>query len=137
MRDTIRQWQRVATMALAMMFVVLWLGPAPARAQEPAPTGPVEEAEFNPREAEKNVEVAKYYLKWGKYDAAIDRLKDAIRYKSNYAEAYRLLGEAYEKKGRSGEAVRNYEKYLEILPAAKDAKKVRKKVEKLKEKLAK
>jgi len=105
-----------------------------AFAQEPA-TGAPEEAEFNPLKAEKNLEVGKYYLKKGNWDAAIDRLKDAIRYKSNFAEPHRLLGEAYEKKGNLKEAVAFYEKYLTILPGAEDADKVRKRVDKLSEKM--
>lgn len=105
-----------------------------ASAQEPA-TGAPQETEFNPLKAEKNLEVGKYYLKKGNWDAAIDRLKDSIRYKSNFAEPHRLLGEAYEKKGNLKEAVAFYEKYLKILPGAEDADKVRKRVEKLTEKL--
>lgn len=129
-------WLRATAVALALMAAALGPRAMTLSGQEPQTTGPVEEAEFNPLEAEKNLKVAEYYLKWGNYDAAIDRLKDAIRYKANYALAYCMLGEAYEKKGRLAEAVRNYEKYLEILPSAKDAKKVRKKIERLKEKVA-
>lgn len=98
--------------------------------QQPA-TGAPEETEFNPLKAEKNLEVGKYYLKKGSYDAAIDRFKDAIRYKSNFAEPHRLLGEAYEKKENLKEAVAWYRKYLEILPSAEDADKVRKRIDKL------
>lgn len=98
--------------------------------------GAQQEAEFDPLKAEKNLEVGKYYLRRGNYDAAIDRLKDSIRYKSNYAEPHRLLGEAYEKKGDREEAVRYYKKYLEILPSAEDAEKVKKRIKKLTKKKA-
>lgn len=94
-----------------------------------------QEAEFDPLKAEKNLEVGKYYLRRGNYDAAIDRLKDSIRYKSNFAEPHRLLGEAYEKKGEREEAIRYYKKYLEILPSAEDAGKIGEKIEKLNRKI--
>ncbi|MGH9794720.1 MAG: tetratricopeptide repeat protein [Candidatus Acidiferrales bacterium] len=100
----------------------------PVAAQAPAPQ---QETEFDPLKAEKNLEVGKYYLRRRNYDAAIDRLKDSIRYKSNFAEPHRLLGEAYEKKGEHQEAIRYYKKYLEILPSAEDADKLRKRIEKL------
>lgn len=86
---------------------------------------------FNPYLAEKNVEVGTFYLKKKNYDAAIERFLDAIRYKSNHAKAHRLLAEAYDKKGDKADAVVYYRKYLEILPAAEDAEKVRKRIEKL------
>ncbi|MGH9816904.1 MAG: tetratricopeptide repeat protein, partial [Candidatus Acidiferrales bacterium] len=95
-----------------------------------------QQAEFDPLKAEKNLEVARYYLRKGNYDAAIDRLKDSIRYKSNFAEPHRLLGEAFEKKGDREEAVRYYKKYLEILPSAQDAQKIGEKIEHLQRKLA-
>ncbi len=104
---------------------------AGARAQAPPEPPP-----FDPFHAEKSIEVGNYYMKKGNYDAAIERFQDAVRYKPNFARAYHLLGEAYEKKGDKAEAVKAYRKYLEILPSAEDAGKVRKRVEKLSRDLA-
>lgn len=89
------------------------------------------EQTFDPYHAEKSVEIGQYYLKKRNYDAAIERFRDATRYKPNFAQPYRLMGEAYEKKGDKAEAVKSYQKYLEILPSAEDAGKVRKRIAKL------
>lgn len=117
---------------IALVFVsALFLGgPRIARAQ-----GEVGEF-YNPYLAEKNLEVGEFYLKKGNYDAAIERLLESIRYKPNYARPHRLLGVAYEKKGEFEEAIRYYNKYLEILPSADDAPQIRKRIEKLKRKQA-
>jgi len=105
---------------------------APAHAQEPAP--PQEEV-FDPYRAEKNLEVGTFYLKKKNYDAAIDRLLESIRYKPNFARPHLLLGQAYEKKNQKALAVEYYEKYLQILPGASDAEKIRRRIEKLKRNL--
>jgi len=91
---------------------------------------------YNPYLAEKNLEVGEFYLKKKNYDAAIERLLEAIRHKANFAKPHRLLGEAFEKKGELEDAILYYEKYLEILPQAEDAAKIRKRIEKLRRKLA-
>jgi len=90
-----------------------------------------QEQTFDPYRAEKSVEIGQHYMKKGNYDAAIDRFQDATRYKPGFARPYRLMGEAYEKKGEKVEAVKSYEKYLEILPSAPDAGNIRKRIEKL------
>ncbi len=112
---------------LAATLLALFACPAAGLAQ--AQAGPP--APFDPFRAEKNIEIGEYYLKKKNYDAAIDRFKEAIRYKSNFARPHRLLGETYEKKGDKAEAVNYYQKYLEILPGAEDAAKVRKRIAQL------
>jgi Tfp pilus assembly protein PilF len=114
--------------AIATLLVLLGCAAA-AGAQAPVQQAP--ESSYDPYHAEKSIEVGLYYFKKGNYDAAIDRFQDAVRFKPNFARAYHLLGEAYEKKGDKAEAVQAYRKYLEILPAADDAKKVRKRIDKL------
>lgn len=89
------------------------------------------EQTFDPYHAEKSIEIGQYYMKKRNYDAAIERFQDATRYKPNFALPYRLMGEAYEKKGDKAEAVKSYRKYLEILPPAEDAGKIRKRIAKL------
>ncbi len=111
------------------------------QAQQPPPPPPPEhqaarepasqEPTFDPYRAHKSLEVGMFYMKKGNYDAAIERFEDAARSKPNFAQPYRLLGEAYEKKGEKAEAVKAYQKYLEILPSAEDAGKVRKRIAQL------
>ncbi len=126
------QFTRAALLLLLAALIFMPWAVVPGTAQAPAAQ---QETEFDPLKAEKNLEVGKYYLRRGNYDAAIDRLKDSIRYKSNYAEPHRLLGEAYERKGEHEQAIRYYKKYLEILPAAEDAEKIGERIEKLQKKL--
>lgn len=77
------------------------------------------------------MEVGKYYFKREKYDAAIDRFKEATRLLPDYALPYRLMGEAYEKKNFLPEAQAAYKKFLQVAPNDKDAGDVRKRVERL------
>jgi Tfp pilus assembly protein PilF len=114
-------------MLAALALAAAW---APgARAQAEAQAG--EETPYNPFLAEKNLEVGTFYLKKKNYDAAIDRFRDALKYKPNFARPHLLMGQAYEKKKEKARAVEHYEKYLEIVPTAPDAEKVRQRIEKL------
>ncbi len=101
--------------------------PAPPPSDDPPPP----EGTFDPYRAEKNVEIGRYYLKKGNYDAAIERFEEATHYKPRFAIPERLLGEAYEKKGDKTQALQAYRKYLEILPHAADADRVRKRIGRL------
>ncbi len=112
-----------------LLGAILLAAPGCAQQSQPAP--------YDPYHAEKDLEAGTFYLKKGRYDAAIDRFEEALRYQPHLGKAYRLLGEAHEKKGDRAEAVKAYEKYLEILPGAKDARKIRKRTEKLKQELEK
>jgi tetratricopeptide (TPR) repeat protein len=86
---------------------------------------------WDPQRAEKDLEVGQYYMHKGDYDAAIDRFSDAITAKPGFAVPYRFLGEAQEKKGLKKKAVKSYQKYVDLVPHADDADKIRKKIEKL------
>ena len=97
-----------------------------------APSGPV----FDPLHAQRSLDVGKFYLNKGIYDAAIDRFIEASNYQPSLAMPWRLLGEAYEKKHEYSKAIEAYNKYLEILPHAADAAKIRKAVSDLQEKSA-
>ena len=90
----------------------------------PPPPDPV----FDPFHAAKSIEVGNFYMKKGKYDAAIDRYRDATEYEPGLAMPWKLLGEAYEKKHENARAVEVYKKYLEILPRAEDAAKVKSRI---------
>lgn len=108
---------------------------APQQSKKPQAPVVSEEPPFNPLAAEKNVEVGVYYMKKGNYDAAIERFKMALGNKPNFARPHRLIGEALEKKGEKAEAVESYKRYLEIVPNADDAGKIRQRIAKLTQEL--
>jgi len=83
------------------------------------------------------MEVGKYYMKKGDVDAAIDRFQDAAEAKPGFAIPFLYLGEAYEKKGKKKQAVKAYQRYLDLYPHAEDGDKIRKKIEKLHEEIDK
>ena len=137
----------------ALVLVVVTLGPAissafaqappssPPPSQQPPPKpkpntdsavqSDEDQPKWDPLRAEKDMEVGKYYMKKGDVDAAIDRFQDATEAKPGYALPFRCLGEAYEKKGKKKQAVKAYQRYLDLYPHAEDGDKIRKKVEKL------
>lgn len=86
---------------------------------------------WDPLRAEKDLEVGQHYMHKGDYDAAIDRFQDAIEAKPGYAAPFKFLGEAQEKKGLKKQAIKSYQRYLDLYPRAEDAVKIKKKVEKL------
>jgi tetratricopeptide (TPR) repeat protein len=95
------------------------IGPEPA-------TGVMETKQWNPHQADKDVEVGLYYFKQKNYRAAESRFREALFWQDNHAEATYRLGTALEKLGKKAEARECYEGYLKILPngeLAKDAKK--------------
>jgi tetratricopeptide (TPR) repeat protein len=86
---------------------------------------------WDPLRAEKDLEVGQYYMKKGDLDAAIDRFQDATMAKPGYAIPFRYLAEAQEKKGLKRQAIKSYQRYLDLYPHAEDADKVRKRIDKL------
>jgi tetratricopeptide (TPR) repeat protein len=96
-------------------------------ATQNAPDQPV----WDPLRAEKDLEVGQFYMKKGDLDAAIDRFQDATIAKPGYAVPFRFLGEAQEKRGLKKQALKSYQRYLDLFPHADDGDKVRKKIEKL------
>jgi tetratricopeptide (TPR) repeat protein len=121
------------TILCAVFWCVAVLGGVGrARAQTlPPPPPPPEEPAPDPLHAEKSVEIGQFYMKKGKYDAAIDRFQMAIRYQPKLALPRRLIAEAYEKKKEKAAAVEWYQKYLAALPHAEDGDKVRRRIETL------
>lgn len=138
-------------------FGVLAISAAPLRAQDPqqessskppdAAPGPAKKADksskdsatknapdqpkWDPLRAEKDIEVGEHYMHKGDYDAAIDRFQDAIESKPGYAIPFRYLGEAQEKKGLKKQAIKSYQRYLDLYPHAEDGEKIKKRIEKL------
>jgi tetratricopeptide (TPR) repeat protein len=90
-----------------------------------------EQPAWDPLRAEKDLEVGQYYMKKGDLDAAIDRFQDATAAKPGYAIPFRFLAEAQEKKGLKKQAIKSYQRYLDLYPHAEDGDKVRKKIDKL------
>jgi tetratricopeptide (TPR) repeat protein len=109
--------------------------PIPLGATAPeAPSPPVssEKSEvYDPYKANKDIEVGLYYQRKGDLNAAIERYKDAIHFKYDFARPRILLGEAYEKQHDDAEAIRYYKEYLKILPNGPDAKHARERIDKL------
>lgn len=126
----ITPFQRVVAwgfLFLAMLFFPTqgWHG------QESEPQEPSEEDRFDPYQANKDVKVGDYYFNKGNYDAAIARYRAAARHKPNFAIPFLKIGKAFEKKREPKEAIKAYQKYLEILPKGKDAPYARERIEKL------
>ena len=96
-----------------------------------------DQPKWDPLRAEKDLDVGKYYMRKGDYDAAIDRFQDAVEAKPGYAVPFRFLGECYEKKGKKKPAVKAYQRYLDLYPHAEDSDKIRKKIEKLNQEIDK
>jgi len=72
--------------------------------------------------ASKSVEIGDFYLRRRKYQAALSRFQDALKTDPHYAPAYRELGRVYEKMGQWKKSLDAYQKYLDELPSAKDAR---------------
>ena len=79
--------------------------------------------------AVKDIEIGTYYMNKGNLDAAIDRLHDAAVSYPTYAEPWRLMGIAYEKKGMLSEAIKADQEYLRLYPHAQIRKKLEAHVE--------
>jgi tetratricopeptide (TPR) repeat protein len=86
---------------------------------------------WDPLRAEKDLEVGQFYMRKGDLDAAIDRFEDAAKAKPGYAVPFRFLGEAQEKKGMKKQALKSYQRYLDLYPHAEDGDKIRKRMDKL------
>ena len=90
-----------------------------------------DQPKWDPLRAETDIEVGQHYMHKGDFDAAIDRFEDAIDSKPGYAIPFRYLGEAQEKKGLKRQAIKSYQRYLDLYPHAEDGAKIKKKLEKL------
>lgn len=86
---------------------------------------------YDPFHAAQDVEVGQFYLHKGDVDAAIDRFKDAVRLREDWAQPRLLLAQCYEKKHDKATALRYYREYLQVFPNPPDRKKVEKKIAKL------
>jgi tetratricopeptide (TPR) repeat protein len=87
---------------------------------------------WNPHKAAKDVEVGDFYFKRKNYKAAEDRYREALYYKDNDAIATFRLAVCLEKLDRPGEAQKEYENYLKILPNGPEADQAKKAIDRLK-----
>ena len=101
------------------------VGPDPA-------DGVVEMKQWNPHQADKEVEVGLYYFRRKNYVAAERRFRTALYWQDNHAEACYRLGTVLEKTKQAGEARAYYERYLKILPKGEFAADAKKALERLK-----
>lgn len=102
-----------------------------ASGASPSSSAAANQQQWDPFDAQKDVDVGTFYMRKGDADAAIGRFEDAIRLNPKLAKPRYLLGEIYEKKKNPTRAVEYYKEYLKVYPGAPDAKKVEKKIEKL------
>jgi tetratricopeptide (TPR) repeat protein len=102
-----------------------------SKGAKPGVLPPEDDPLWDPFHAQQDVDIGKFYLDKGDLDAAIARFEEAVQLRANFAKPRLLLAETYEKKGDKQEAVRYYKEYLQVLPSAPDAKKVKEKIEKL------
>ena len=86
---------------------------------------------LNPLEAERNITAGLFYFKKNNYRAAARRFEEASKWDPGSAEAFLRLGEADEKLRNRDGAREAYTKYLELVPEAKNAAEVKKKLAKL------
>lgn len=86
------------------------------------------EYSFNPLQADKEIYVGNFYFKRGNYKGAAARFEEATLWHPGSAEAWMRLGEAREKLNDPAGAREAYERFLEVAPAHKKAKEVKKKL---------
>ncbi len=102
-------------------------------AREPAEPAPAPRA--RPRRdraaAEQLVRAAGAQLVRGEVAAAIATLREAREADPSYAPTYRSLGLAYEQSHRDAAAREAYERYLRLAPSARDAERIRARIEAL------
>jgi predicted Zn finger-like uncharacterized protein len=92
-----------------------------------------EAAELEPDRAEPYSGRGMAYLDIGDTHQAETEFKQALKINANYGEAIIGLAETYRSQGKKAEAIRYYERYLEILPNGPEASVARSAIERLKE----
>ena len=86
---------------------------------------------LNPLQAEKEIKIGNFYFKKGTasgYRAAALRFTEASRWDPNSHEAFLRLAETQEKLKNATAAKAAWAKYLELVPDAKNAAAIRKKL---------
>ncbi len=83
---------------------------------------------FNPIQAAKELKIGDFYFKKGSYPAAIGRYKEALKWNPGFADAWRRIGDAQEKRKDLPAAREAWAKYLQLEPEGKYAPEIRKKL---------
>jgi hypothetical protein len=109
-----------------VIFHACWSAPAAP------PSKTLTEEQQKTQQAAKDVDVGFYYLNEKNYIAAESRLKEATELKPDMPAAYIGLGQAQQKLGKTADARKSYEAYLQLSPDGKDADKVKKALAELK-----
>jgi len=107
--------------------------PAPDEQEPPEEDPSLKPREYalNPLESERNVTAGNFYFKKGNYRAAAKRYREATLWNPSAAEAFLKLGESDEKIHDFPAAREAYSKYVELMPDAKNATDIKKKIVKL------
>ncbi len=92
-----------------------------------------EAAELEPSRAEPYTGRGMAFLDMGDTRQAETEFKQALKFNPRYGDAIIGLAETYRSQGKKAEAIRNYERYLEILPNGPEASVARSAIERLKE----
>ncbi len=93
--------------------------------------GDVKEYTLDPKKSADEMKIGDFYMKKGSFNAAANRYTEATRWQPKNALAYLKLGEALERKDDPARAVQAYRKFVELAPGDKQAKEIKKKIEKL------
>lgn len=108
--------------------------PAPKQVEEPPEEDESlipKECVLNPLEADRNIRTGDFYYKKSNLGAARNRYKEATCWDPSSGIAFLKLGEVEERLHNRVEAREAYEKYLTIVPDAKNAAEIKKKIAKL------
>jgi Tfp pilus assembly protein PilF len=81
---------------------------------------------LNPLQAEKELQIGKFYFKKQSFKAAAKRFDEATKWNPSLAEAWLRLGETQSKLKDDKAARAAYAKYLELQPDGREADTVRK-----------
>lgn len=127
----------VARLAHLLSICVLSASLAFCQTKPPAEQEPPEEDReidrvpeytLNPLQADKELNIGKFYFRRGSYKAAARRFEEAAKWNPGLAEAWLRLGEAQTKLKDPKAARTAWEKYLELAPDGKEASAVRKRL---------
>ncbi len=88
---------------------------------KPLPDRPDQSPSYTPPPAWKSVEIADFYMRRKEYRGALSRYQEAVTTDPAYPRGYLGLGKVYEKLHMPRKALAAYQKYLDLLPSAKEA----------------
>lgn len=94
-------------------------------AQHPSAENSEVPRKYVPPPASHSVDIGNFYLKKNDYPAALSRYQEAVKTDPHYAPAYQGLGMVYEKMGLRRKALEAYQRYLDELPSAQEAREAR------------